>query len=105
MIDVMLDLPSIIAKYYERQAYTGGSSHGNHINAKVYLFTEKGENEFGILAIREKIYVNYSEVHDLKNGDYFEISGQFYEAVAVILNDNLPEIKPYFVVELAKKLN
>lgn len=105
MIDVMLDLPSVIAKYYERQQYTGGSGHGNHINVSIYLFTEKGENEFGILAIREKIYVNYSSLQNLKNGDYFEINGDIYEAVAVILNNNLPEIKPYFVVELAKKLN
>jgi hypothetical protein len=105
MIDILKDLPTITIKYFQRQVTTDGSALPSFISIPVYLFTETGKNEFGILAVQERLYVNQGDCPNLLNGDYFQIGSQDYEANAVILNNNLPEIKPFFRVEIAKKLN
>lgn len=105
MLNILLDLPTITIKYYQRQTTSDGSALTTFTSIPAYLFTETGKNEFESLAVQERLYLNQSDCPNLSNADYFEINSQDYEANAVILNNNLPEIKPFFRVEIAKKLN
>lgn len=68
------------------------------------FFSTTGKDDFVSLSSESKLYANQDIFPVIpKNGDCFTITSNKYEIVATILNDNNPQIKPYFVFILAKK--